>query len=109
MSTVMEHIIAYYRDFPDWNAIASIPQSALAAASPGAGPKTDTQPVTEPGLSKTGLRAASWGDLYFGWVHLVPDALDFGFLLSRREDTILICNAHLTDERTAPCPLPSSR
>jgi len=100
MSTVMEHIITYYRDFPTWEAIASTPQSALAAASPGAGPKTDTQPVNEPGLAKNGGRAASWGDLYFGWVHLVPDALDFGFLLARREDTILICNADLTGERT---------
>jgi len=100
MSLLAEPILAYYRDFPAWEAIAPLPQSALAAASPGAGTKTDTQPITEPGLSKSGARAASWGDLYFGWVHLVPDAFDFGFLLSRREDTILVCNADLTGERT---------
>ena len=66
----------------------------------GSGAKTDTQPVAEIGASKAGIRAASWGDLYFGWVHLVPSRLEFSFLLSRREDTVLVCNAHLTDDRT---------
>ena len=100
MSIISEQIIAYYIGFPAWTPVATVPQTPFGAPVAGSGAKTDTQPVAEIGASKAGVHAASWGDLYFGWVHLVPSRLEFSFLLSRREDTVLVCNAHLTDDRT---------
>jgi len=63
-----------------------------------AGTKTDTQPVTELGLSKVGasLPGTGWGSILWGNVLVYPVSINYSFLQANRDDNITLWNTNLS-------------
>lgn len=60
--------------------------------------RTSTQPVDEPGTAKAGCLAPQWGNLLYDQILAIPERIDYGYLLARREDNASLWNTFRTSK-----------
>lgn len=75
-----------------------LPYSAQLMSATGAAPATDTQPITEPGIAKTGAAGGSFADDWYNTIHIRPSTLALGNLLSTQTRDVEVWNAYFDSE-----------
>jgi hypothetical protein len=65
------------------------------ASLPTYGALTDTQPVTEPALNRTGRSLPGFGADWYHRIHVSPGDLNLGNILSQQTRTVEVWNAYL--------------
>ena len=99
MSAIVPQPLIVGAPFPAWSPQIATPHTPVINVVSGAD-RTDTQPIAESAVSVGGDHAHLWGaDLLWERVHVIPGAIDMGFVLARRTDEVVVWNAYTGQSR----------
>lgn len=65
------------------------------------GAKTDTQPVTEPQLAKSGAISPNFGADWYDRIHVSPSVVNVGNVIAHQERDVYVWNAHFASKTLA--------
>lgn len=78
----------------DTRTYPTFPQGGYAGSSTLTGSKTDTQPITEPALNKSGQALGAFAADYYDRIHYSDLAFDLGNVITNTERTVSVWNAY---------------